>query len=143
VFNELIWNEYDVVPHAWTNIMNVQPYEAQNDILWDPTLKFGICVNCQSVYGELTDKNGTAPGVYAIINHIYQLVTPGETYAKLTNLMFTPSSEPSGMTSVDQFEQTAYQEHVPEYATFFGVSLTGGEAKVGVALMTPLSALKA
>ena len=143
VFNELIWNEYDVVPHAWTNIMNVQPYEAQNDILWDPTLKFGICVNCQSVYGELTDKNGTAPGVYAIIHHIYQLVTPGETYAKLTNLMFTPSSEPSGMTSVDQFEQTAYQEHVPEYATFFGVSLTGGEAKVGVALMTPLSALKA
>jgi hypothetical protein len=49
---ELIWNEYDVVPHAWTNIMNVQPYEAQNDILWDPTLKFGICVKVPTLIAQ-------------------------------------------------------------------------------------------
>src|SRR5262249_45698097 len=48
VFNQVIWNEYDCVPHAWTNIMNVQPYEPQNDIVWDPTRnKLGFVLTCQ------------------------------------------------------------------------------------------------
>lgn len=143
VFNQVIWNEYDCVPHAWTNIMNVTPNEAQNDIVWSPQFNgLGICIECQSIYSELTDLNHTARKVYGTIHYMYGLA-PNGTYAKLDNFMFSSGAQPSGITSFDQFETTAGQQHVEAYATYFGVPVGSGEAKIGISVLAALSEAEA
>jgi hypothetical protein len=140
VLNQIIWNAYDCVPHAWTNIMNAQPYSPPNDIVWDPTTKDGAVVSCQSVYGELTNTllHKTAENVYGEVSKIYGLAK-GQEYIKSNNFMFTPSSQPSGITSFQDFFKTVGQQHVPAYATYFGVSLSSDEVQIGPSMFAGLS----
>jgi hypothetical protein len=137
VVNQIIWNAYDCVPHAWTNVMNAQPDSPQNDIVWGPVTQNGTVTSCQSIYGTLNNTawGQTAQSVYGEIDSIYELAPGQPPYVKLSNSMFTPASQPGGIHTKKQFELTAYQQHVPEYATFLGVSLTSGQSQTGVAIL--------
>lgn len=135
VFNQIIWNKFDCVPHAWTNIMNATPYEPENDIVWDAKIENGVVVRCNSIYHELTKINDTAAKVYAKIDSAYELAK-GQDYIKSSNLMFIPPSLPPHIYSLDEFELQVGKQHTTEYSAFFGVSTGKGEEQIGVALLT-------
>jgi hypothetical protein len=134
VFNQIIWNKFDCVPHAWTNIMNVLPYEPENDIVWDPKTESGTVVRCDSIYHELNRINDTAAKVYAKIDSAYELAK-GQAYIKSANLMFIPPSLPGRIDSLAHFELEVGKQHTTEYSAFFGVSTGKGEEQIGVALL--------
>ncbi|WP_140799954.1 lipase family protein [Myxococcus xanthus] len=67
-WNQVIWNQYDVVPHGWTNLMNIQPFNVQNDVVWD----YVQGKSCQTLYGPLSGLS--ADIVYDAINAKYQLL---------------------------------------------------------------------
>ncbi|NVJ14902.1 lipase family protein [Myxococcus sp. AM010] len=131
-WNQVIWNQYDVVPHGWTNLMNIQPFNVPNDVVWD----YVKDQSCQTLYGPLGGLFGLdANLVYGAINAKYELLPNPNPYVRLPSQMFTPSPLPAKPSTFLDFLNTVGQQHIDAYDSFFGVSSTG--TKLKVSLMTP------
>lgn len=128
-WNQVIWNQYDVVPHGWTNLMNIQPFNVPNDVVWD----YVQGKSCQTLYGPLSGFD--ADFVYGVIDAQYQLLPSPNPYVKLPSQMFTPSPLPAKPSSASDFLNTVGQQHIDAYDSFFGVTPTG--TKLKVSLVTP------
>ncbi|QSQ15708.1 lipase family protein [Myxococcus landrumensis] len=128
-WNQVIWNQYDVVPHGWTNLMNVLPDNAQNDVVWDYVKDKSI----QTLYGPLQgfDANLT----YDTINSKYQLLPTPNPYVRLPSQMFTPSPLPPQPSNFMDFLNIVGNQHISAYDAYFGVPATVAQAKVS--LMSP------
>ncbi|PTL76540.1 hypothetical protein [Vitiosangium sp. GDMCC 1.1324] len=127
-WNTLIWNEFDAVPHAWTNIMKVQPTTTPNDILWGSLLD-------QSLYGPLS--KAAQGGVVPLVEYLYSL--PGMTYARLPDTMFSSGYSPAEVPNLSAFEQTVLTQHIQAYGTFFGVPINRDIASgIGISLLKPV-----
>jgi hypothetical protein len=127
-WNTLIWNEFDVVPHAWTHLVKVQPATAANDILWEWP------VPSQSLYGALS--LAALPALVTLLRTLYNL--PGMTYSRLPDQMFSSGYSPATVPSFEAFKSIARSQHVEAYGAFFGVPLSPDVASgIGVALLDP------
>ncbi|MCP3098647.1 hypothetical protein LZ198_07130 [Myxococcus sp. K15C18031901] len=136
-WNQVIWNQYDVVPHGWTNLMNVQPDTVQNDVVWD----YVKDQSCQTLYGPLTGYKGLdANLVYGAIQQNYQLLPDPNPYVRLPSQMFTPSPLPAQPSNFLDFMKTVGEQHTTAYDSFFGVSPTAAKSKVSLMSASPEAA---
>ncbi|WP_169558648.1 lipase family protein [Myxococcus stipitatus] len=126
-WNQVIWNEYDVVPHGWTNLMNVQPYNPQNDVVWDYVKNTSI----QTLYGPLTGLWGLDANLtYDAINAKYQLPPTPNPYVRLQAQMFTPSPLPPQPSTFSDFMNIVGAQHINAYDAHFGVPATVAPPRV-------------
>ncbi|TQF13009.1 lipase family protein [Myxococcus llanfairpwllgwyngyllgogerychwyrndrobwllllantysiliogogogochensis] len=133
-WNQVIWNQYDVVPHGWTNLMNVQPYNVQNDVVWD----YVENKSCQTLYGPLSGFLGLdANLVYGAINQKYQLLPSPNPYVRLPSQKFTPSPLPPHPGDFNDFLTTVGEQHLNAYDSFFGVSPNVAKLKVSLMPSVP------
>ncbi|WP_342373752.1 hypothetical protein NVS55_20115 [Myxococcus stipitatus] len=131
-WNQVIWNEYDVVPHGWTNLMNVQPYTPQNDVVWDYIKNKSI----QTLYGPLSGLWGVDANLtYDAIHPKYLLPPSPNPYVRLPAQMFTPSPLPPQPSTFADFMNIVGTQHINAYDTYFGVPATVAQTKVS--LMSP------
>jgi hypothetical protein len=127
-WNTLIWNAFDVVPHAWSHLVRVQPATAANDLLWEWP------VPSQSLYGPLS--MAALPALVTLVRTLYTL--PGMTYSRLPDQMFSSGYSPTTVSSFEEFKSIARAQHVEAYGAFFGVPISLDLASgIGVALLEP------
>lgn len=127
LWNSLFWNQYDVVPHSWTNILGVQPGSAANDILW------GVD---QSLYGALSAK--AWGDVELIVRELH--ARPGANrYARLDDHMFVSDYVPSEVTDLQTFEHIAGEQHVVAYGAYFQVPVSQ-QVAIGISLLSARAA---
>ncbi|KAF4581816.1 hypothetical protein EYR40_002834 [Pleurotus pulmonarius] len=104
VWNANIWNQYDIVPHAW----NIGSVEGQN--LWD----------ILRIYGELPSDVGllvTLAIVYVTNNRI----TPsGIDYVPIQGSRIVPADTPPTPQTFDELLAIAGPQHVQGYIEFVG-----------------------
>jgi len=114
-FNTDLWNQYDVVPHAWDNLQGTSfpqyvapPYQV--------TFRSVACI-----FGELQfPTSNTIPWLvnYAK-NHAAQA---GVTYTPLRNQSLPGTAPAATISSVEQFLGILAQQHVTAYYDLMGVS---------------------
>lgn len=136
-WNRVICNKYDAVPHGWINLMNVEPYSVENDVIW----KYIPGTSCQTLYGPLY--NSDADYVYYAVAYLYGLVPTKNPYVRLPTMLFTPSPLPLPPANFTEFENTVASQHLNAYDDFFGVSSNEGMARhLGMFAITPDKAAK-
>jgi hypothetical protein len=111
VWNQVIWNFIDVVPHAWTlkndSQGGVLPYLGQiNSIYGNPDIP-AVDVRVTAAAGKVRAANGFAPGYVFNSN----------------NSVFNVGGAPtSPVTDWDSFKQQALYQHTTQYGISFGTS---------------------
>lgn len=136
-WNQVIWNQYDVVPHGWINLMNVLPNNVPNDVVWNYVAGSSI----QTLYGPLSGWDADA--TYKTINQMYQLPPSPNPYVRLPSQSFTPSPLPPKPSNFLAFLSTVGTQHIDAYDTFFGVPATQSSVKVSLMSAAPDSAPEA
>ncbi|WP_394824964.1 lipase family protein [Pendulispora albinea] len=134
-FNQVIWNKFDVVPHSWTNLEKVLPYNAENDVIWK-----GDDGSFQTLYGEIDDAFA-ATAIYLFVQSKYNLIPTPNPYVRLPAQMFIPSQPPPPVTDLNSFNNAMAQEHLQAYDSFFGVP--SNEKKMKTIVSTPQAAAAA
>ncbi|GEN12028.1 Lipase (class 3) [Myxococcus fulvus] len=133
-WNQVITNVYDVVPHGWTNLMNVQPPSVQNDVVWDYVKNTSI----QTLYGPLSGPFGLDANLaYGTIHPLYERVPTPNPYVRLPSQFFMPSPLPAPPSDFADFMTTVGQQHIDAYDAFFGVPATVARPKVSLLSASP------
>jgi hypothetical protein len=145
-WNAMIWNQFDIVAHAWANLMRVEPAGVENDVIWNVTTKPGTLgiASANSLYGILTSDSikppPPAPEHPNCADEVFlaSLVPGTKKYVRLGNQSFSPPKQKPNVnatiTCADLLNDIDYQ-HVSAYFDFFDVAIIRA-MKLGISLLS-------
>ncbi|KAF4564087.1 hypothetical protein EYR36_003338 [Pleurotus pulmonarius] len=122
VWNANIWNQYDIVPHAW----NIGSVEGQN--LWD----------ILRIYGELPEDVASEVKLAILYEIITRIAPSGIDYVPIQGSRIVPADTPSTPLSWKELLDTAGHQHFQGYLEFVGAPVPPSLCEPPNAKATPV-----